>query len=251
MVKPGSGGSADLAKVLHGALEVQQQVSGGAQRLVRREVQEGSPQPPLDPLVQERECARALALTLALARVGHLQQGTERGGWGVRRSRAAQRLQRLGDSRGGKRKDRSAPGQRAQGAKTGTGRHAHRGTFHKNHLLILNLCDPVAFYSSQVPTRSVTRIFLACVHVRALSRGGIYTPWRTEVTRHRDRILLTGVTVINPWKLGNATLGRSRLGELHAFQRPPPGGREDERTWPDGRYVPEVIPSPSGSFLLT
>lgn len=104
MAKPGSGGSADLAKVLHGALEVQQQVSGGAQGPVRREVQEGSPQPPLDPLVQERECARALALTLALARVGHLQQGTERGAWGVRRSRAARRLQRLGDSRGGERK---------------------------------------------------------------------------------------------------------------------------------------------------
>lgn len=95
---------------------------------------------------------------------------------------------------------------------------------------MLHLGDPVAFDSSKVPTCSVTRTFLACVHVRALSRGGIYTLWRTGVTRHRDRILLTGVTVINPWKLGNATLGRSRLGELHAFQRPPPGGREDKRT---------------------
>ena len=117
VAKPGSGGSADLAEVLHGAPDVQQQVFGGAQGLVHRELQEGSPQLPLDPLVQERECALALALalTLALAGVGHLQQGTEGGGWGVQRGRAARRLQRLGDSRGGKRKDSSAPGEKGTG----------------------------------------------------------------------------------------------------------------------------------------
>lgn len=86
----------DLAEALHGAPEVEQQVSGRAQDPVHRDVREGRPQLRLNPLVQEP--------TVAL--VGHLQQGGEgRGRW-TRGGKAAWCLKGLGEAakarRGGK-----------------------------------------------------------------------------------------------------------------------------------------------------
>ena len=83
----GTRGSTHLGEVLHSAPDVQQQVFGGAQSLVHREAQEGGPQLRLNPLVQEREPAWALALVLT--GVGHLQQGGERRGRGAWGGRAA------------------------------------------------------------------------------------------------------------------------------------------------------------------
>lgn len=96
----GDQGSADLGEVLHGAPDIQQQVFGGTQGLVHREAQEGGPQLRLNPLVQEREPARALASVLT--GVGRLQQRGEGGRRRARRGRAARSLQWLGGSRGKK-----------------------------------------------------------------------------------------------------------------------------------------------------
>lgn len=84
----GEGRSADLAEVLHGAPEVEQQVFGRAQEPGHRDVREGGPQLCLDLLVQER----------ALALVGRLQQGGEGGGGRTPRGEAAWHLKGLGEA---------------------------------------------------------------------------------------------------------------------------------------------------------
>ena len=135
----GAAGSADLGKVLHGAPDVQQQVFGGAQGLVHREAQEGGPQLRLNPLVQEWEPARALALVLT--GIGRLQQGGEGGGRGAWRGRAARSLQWLGGSRG--EKDR----------RISTGDMHDSGALHRK-----SPTDAENHATPSSPTRSVIRV---------------------------------------------------------------------------------------------
>ena len=75
-----------------------------------------------------------------------------------------------------------------------------------------------------------------------MGRGGyLHALENRSCPGQRQDFTQMGVTVIDPCRLGNPTLGMCQLSELQTFRRPPPEGWDNQDCMQDGFLQPACL----------